>query len=502
MKKLQSTILWRRGTDGRGGRPTVWSVTIIWLVLSTTIIYATNSGLESPGQTTFRGEVYGDLSTTGRVTSRDVSANSSIYLSNEEYPGSPGRTGHLHLRVSNVTDFTTFTQEDWDAPRYCQTHKSISGQIEIEIGTGGVYGYGLGTDITYNISEFHGTAEGSVLGQVSDYQTVQSISGVSGTARIPPGGELGFTDARLTFDGTVVHIDSGGIIPSGDGWADLSMDGYGRLDGGWSSEGQVMYDVQVDGKVRIWNLDEKVGDGHSLRELVTVRGEDIVIVTLAQPSTNSHWGTWLEPPWTIEVSTDDPGGVRMSKPVTASVEAIVIWIVTVLVIYVGWSVRRSRDARGDGHPAIPAREGGASQVPSMTGPPGPSRARGRSGSAVTGGVICILNSIACFALVMLYTRSGSVIDGLCIVVGVINPLIGLIGGTFAVLKQNYRLAMLGAVFTMASPGVIVAGPVCIPIPWAGVLALVLIFAGRKAFRSGTNPANALESIHGIDGPWR
>lgn len=481
VKRANSPLFWRKGRDGRYGRPTILTIVVVWLSVSSACIHMANTGMRPPGQATFQGEVYGDLDVDGTVVSRDTSNNSTVHISNTD---GGRRTGAIHATLTNVSEVVVYryVSGDWDAPIVNTTYSVLSGTIQIEIGTGELAGGIFDANITYRISEFRGEGLGTVLGSDEDYETTQVIARASGTAVLHPSKSLYLIDATLRFDGRTVNVTCGGVILPADARVVLSLDASGELNGGWGDCGHTMYDVQVDGEVRIRDFTEVAGEEKSRYELLVVRGSGVTIRTLASPSTNSHWGTWLDPPWTIIVQTDDPDGVRISQPVSEGVTLVIVWVLTVLVLMVillrkhtrmAWEriLKREFSYPGPSPENIPYEW----RMPYKLDPT-------RSGSAVMGGWVCILNSLACLALTGIWMVGNSRLDGLCVVLGVINPLIGMVGGTFAVMRYRYDLAVLGALFTMASPGFIPAAIICVPVPFAGILALSLIIRGRRSFR--------------------
>jgi hypothetical protein len=282
----------------------------------------------------------------------------------------------------------------------------------------------------------------------------------------------------------MVTVGTGGALVSSDGWVGFSISGSGALYGGGYAGGiDRMYDVHIDGEVRIQDFTDKSGDDSRVYDRVAVNGDNITIRTLEQPFVNSHWGHWLDPPWTIELRTDDPDGISISNPVREVVLLLADWVVTALVAIVIWF----RPWAGTVKQAERVVEGYDSPKPApevvLYEQPQPQRPGGvRAGRAVLGGVDMHPER---HRMSSHSPGLGTPLGGLtcfCIVVCVVNPIIGLVGGAFAVLRYNYPMALLGAVFTMVSPGYIVVPWACIPFPFVGMLALALIMSGRRSFR--------------------
>jgi len=250
--------------------------------------------------------------------------------------------------------------------------------------------------------------------------------------------------------------------------------------------------------IRDFHERDEHGDRGHYHELLTLRGDDIEIITLEQPYSWSHWYENLEP-WTIEVRSRDAVSLSSINPTSILIECSVLWIITILGAHI-W--KRQQRLRTDGTPSadgiqfiIRPTTGIAEQTLKDVEIAVPRKDGLRAKAAIAGGALCIING----AIVLVLTSYYQSIEGfttVCMIFGVINPLFSIIGGAFAILRYRYGLAVMGALFTMVSPGFAVAGPVCMPVPFVGIIALGLIIAGRKSFNaaSGQPPQSKDQSM--------
>ena len=99
---------------------------------------------------------------------------------------------------------------------------------------------------------------------------------------------------------------------------------------------------------------------------------------------------------------------------------------------------------------------------------------------IVGGAICIARGL--LVLSGTWYAFSYYLDTYMILSFIVFPLLSVIGGTFAIMRRGYGLAIMGAIGAILGPGIIVAGPVALPVPWLGLVALILILLGKKEFQ--------------------
>jgi len=493
----------RRMAPSHREKITMRTVIRIWLLVATVCLLVVNSRFSHEEELYLRGEVTGDLDTEGVITRAIVAQNTSslghVYISNWDGPSKSAC--HILITLANLSNVTVFEADYSNDTRTCTTLEIPAGILDVGLEGGGFEGSLSNANITMVFSEFRGEAEGEhAFMNDPYYETISVISKVTGNATIPPNGEILLSYAHVRYNGTIVNVTMGGLIFPDNVTARVLLDCTGRLHGSGAMLGDNKDGVHLDGRVTIRDFHERDehGDRGHYHELLTLRGDDIEIITLEQPYSWSHWYENLEP-WTIEVRSRDAVSLSSINPTSILIECSVLWIITILGAHI-W--KRQQRLRTDGTPSadgiqfiIRPTTGIAEQTLKDVEIAVPRKDGLRAKAAIAGGALCIING----AIVLVLTSYYQSIEGfttVCMIFGVINPLFSIIGGAFAILRYRYGLAVMGALFTMVSPGFAVAGPVCMPVPFVGIIALGLIIAGRKSFNaaSGQSPQSKDQSM--------
>jgi hypothetical protein len=470
--------------------------TIVLLVLTVGSLLIVDLTVQTPERSSLRGEVWGVLEATGTIEERDTFGQ--FYVSHHNVAPHGEDLDDIKIILTGVTGLVLQDRPEWNGSQVNTTVDVVSGTVEVTIGEGHVAGLLWEVNSVRSYSEFRGEPipSGNFLDDPEyEIHTTVSESHIRGTLHTDE--DLDLSDAMIEIDGVEHYVRKGAINLTGSEPVSVEISCEGSMGG--SGYPPRTYDgewVHIDGRLEIEDFQEISADGTWGRRHghLVMEGRDIVLTDHGGPSTWEHWGVNLEP-WTIGISTDDPGGITSANYNQALVGIILLWgLATILAVAI-------RARRGDAVDALPGRgpmgpmavapEGGY-QTPRWTAGEHLGWAHGRRMEAMMGGAICMLNGL--LVATMTVSTGEYLQDDLCLFVGVVFPLIGFIGGAFAVMRRSFGMAVVGALATMVSPGFIIRGPICVPFPWIGLLALFLIWRGRHEFSPIRGPPVEVERL--------
>lgn len=432
----------------------------------------------------FQGEVWGDLEAHGTIERFDRYDQFDIYDHNVD----PTREepAEFTITITGVGFMVLQNRAEFEGPTTNTSVGSASGVVNVTIGQGHVACRVWDAEVLTRYSEYRGQAYDEGPFSDPEYEIFTTVAEATVTGELRGDGIIDLSDAKVYVDGRRLYIRQGSINLSGEGPYGIRVFCEGGIDGQkyagstWNDDG-----VHIDGRLEIDDFRElSSGGGRGWHhERIVVEGGDIRLKTLESPYTWEHWYVNLEP-WTVEITTEDKDDISSSNYTRALVLIFLMWSLTFIIFlmlkYNFGEITPRKVQAGSAHPiggplmspqpAVRADAKDSETTPSVF----------RTTAPVFAGIICLAN--CGLVLVLTVTSSSYLNDEFCLVVGVFFPIIGMVGGTFAAMRKSFRMAVVGAIATMASPGVIILGPVCVPIPWVGLVALVLLFIGRSQFR--------------------
>ncbi len=453
---------------------------LVSVIIIISVLLTTNLGRS--GQDIYRGEVWGDLEIDGEIEQHGTV--DQTYMSASTY-SARGEHGKMQMTVSNVHSVTIYTLPEQGGTRTYRSYEVKGGSFTVETIGGSIEAVLTNASITYRYTELSGHADSNGIWNDPDYEVVETLAGFKGSADLPPIQEVDISKSWVDLGDERIEVLFGGFSVSGSTKEDVTFE----FEGHWSGRFEprvVTYKTpySLDGTVSISDfreLDDN-GDRGRYHERFQVSGNDIVITTLEYPSTWSHWQDNLEP-WTIEITVGDTSSVRSYSPIRATI-LVLVFLGAVFVIV---NLRKSR------FPSRPqtAPEGlvgdkttvFTERTRSYRTPvviPHENETPQREWMPIVGGAICIARGL----LLLIGSRQAFsyYMDTYMILTFIVFPLLSVIGGTFAVMRRGYGLAIMGAIGAILGPGIIVAGPVALPVPWLGLVALILIMLGKKEFQ--------------------
>jgi len=432
----------------------------------------------------FRGEVWGDLEAHGTIERVDRYDQFDIF--NHNVDPTREEPEEFTITLTGVTFMVLQNRAEFGGATTNTSVGSASGVVNVTIGQGHVACRVWDAEVLTRYSEYRGQAYEEGPFSDPEYDIFTTVAAATVTGELRGDDVIDLSDAKIFVDDRRLYIRQGSINLSGDGPYGIRVFCKGGIDGQryagstWNDDG-----VHIDGRLEIDDFREfSSGGGMGWHhEHIVVEGSDIRVKTLESPYTWEHWTVNLEP-WTVEITTDDKDDISSSNYTQALVAILLMWILTFIIFLMlnynfGEVTPRkvqASNAHPSGGPPISPRP--AVRVDANDAEITPSALRATA--PVFAGIICLAN--CGLVLVLTMASSSYLSDEFCLLVGVFFPIIGMVGGTFAAMRRSFGMAVVGAMATMASPGIVIMGPVCVPVPWIGLVALVLLFLGRSQFR--------------------
>ncbi|UCC93297.1 MAG: hypothetical protein JSW25_01085 [Thermoplasmata archaeon] len=468
------------------------------LMMGTVVIFAISD--YQPDDGWFYGEVWGDLEATGRITQEYEYDRLYVYHYNVPPQGQTRR--EMEVTVTGVEGILISNLPDWNGSWVNETVDVGSETVTIRIDEGHFTCHIRDVTMVYRYSEYRGQAFPNGGFNDPDYEVFISTSDVEATGYFKPGDTFELSDATITIDGEDHYLRKASLNISGDGllpihvWSEAGLAGdRGPLPGKYD------HPVRIDGRLVIEDFVEVNEQGSPVRshERLVIDGDNIEIYDHGGPYTWEKWSFNLEP-WTLEIRTDDLEGISSTNYTRPLIGSLLLWgLALILIVAIVSRPRPTPDTtarRPPEDPPIPI-SGQEVTYPVKVSEDGTTVSPGKVKAAFAAGVLCMANCL--MALILTISSGGYLIDTLCLLVGVILPIIGIIGGAFAVMRKSFGFAVVGAVATMFSPGFTVMGPVCVPLPWIGLIALALIIHAREAFTPVIDMRARTEQLQG---GWR
>lgn len=439
--------------------------------------------LQTPERSNLYGEVWGDLEATGTIEERQ--SYDQFHISHLNVAPHGEDRDDISITITGVTGLVLHDLPEWNGSTVNTTIDVESGIVEVSIEEGHVACLIRDVDRVRSYSEFRGEAipTGYFMDDPEyDIHTTISMSQASG--RLYSEDNLELSDATITIDGRDYYVRKGAINMTGDVSLGFDITCEGSLSGtGYPDQRKTTEWVHIDGRLKIEDFREVTRDGQYGRyhQRLVVEGDDIIIRDHGGPYTWEHWYVNLEP-WTIGITTDDSGGISSTNYTQALIGILLLWgLAFILITAILHRPEKVTDGAPSGTPSgvnQPIVEP-ATQYPMATEPRESTRTKVRSMAPLLGGVLCMANGLIVLSITI--STDEYLFNEVCLMVGVVFPIIGFIGGAFAVMRKSFGIAVIGALATTVAPGFAVAGPVCMPLPWIGLIALGLIWYGRSEF---------------------
>jgi len=236
----------------------------------------------------FIGAIYGDVITNGLIDGHEDLFNQTVqihYFSIEEEP--------LTASILNVSRITVLENDDTILDNvYLHDH-----HFSIELHGEGIVAFPVKEiSFDYELSSFNGTFLDPY------YRTDINISRVHGTGNLDMDDPTNFI---IIMDGVLVFNNESISSSKCQIFFNESKDSHIEILGGGDIDLYHIPRVRINGEITLYNCVELNSKGKKIKthDAIQFRGEENIIITVAEPDYIDHQGGYFEP-WIIQIHTN------------------------------------------------------------------------------------------------------------------------------------------------------------------------------------------------------